>query len=212
MPSCDDCGLVFENMHDVQRHVKKWCPENDSKKRKLDEEEEESPPKKLRPDVSVDSDISDTEEDSSEEGEYFAKIRKKAKNNNDEKWSEKAEKYEANGLSKKEAENKADSKMEEADLMEFLNQYGQTILDIIQLRGGKLHTKVMQSVGKYLRNGYDKLPAVRVSLRKYKHELQEDMYSEDESEDDEESEDGHESDEDESEDGDSEDGEEYYED
>lgn len=27
MPSCDDRGLVFENMHDLQRHVKKWCPE-----------------------------------------------------------------------------------------------------------------------------------------------------------------------------------------
>lgn len=24
MPSCDDCGLVFENMHNLQRHVKRW--------------------------------------------------------------------------------------------------------------------------------------------------------------------------------------------
>lgn len=23
MPSCDDCGLVFDNIHDVQRHIKK---------------------------------------------------------------------------------------------------------------------------------------------------------------------------------------------
>jgi hypothetical protein len=28
MPSYDDCGLVFENVHHLQRHVKKWCPEN----------------------------------------------------------------------------------------------------------------------------------------------------------------------------------------
>ncbi|KAK3106557.1 hypothetical protein FSP39_022526 [Pinctada imbricata] len=28
MHSCDDCGLVFENKHDLQRHVKTWCPEN----------------------------------------------------------------------------------------------------------------------------------------------------------------------------------------
>ena len=27
MTSCDDCGLMFENVHDLQRHVKKWCPE-----------------------------------------------------------------------------------------------------------------------------------------------------------------------------------------
>ncbi|XP_046577215.1 uncharacterized protein LOC124285104 [Haliotis rubra] len=28
MPSCDDCGIVFENNHDLQRHVRTWCPEN----------------------------------------------------------------------------------------------------------------------------------------------------------------------------------------
>ena len=25
--SCDDCGLLFDSAHDVQRHVKRgWCP------------------------------------------------------------------------------------------------------------------------------------------------------------------------------------------
>lgn len=24
MSSCDDCGLLFENIHDLQRHVKRW--------------------------------------------------------------------------------------------------------------------------------------------------------------------------------------------
>lgn len=28
MPSCDDCGILFENMHALQRHIKRWCPEN----------------------------------------------------------------------------------------------------------------------------------------------------------------------------------------
>lgn len=48
MPSCDDCGLVFENMHDLQRHIKTWCPENVSLKRKRDDKEieEDQPPKK----------------------------------------------------------------------------------------------------------------------------------------------------------------------
>ena len=27
--ACDDCGLLFDSAHDVQRHVKRgWCPEN----------------------------------------------------------------------------------------------------------------------------------------------------------------------------------------
>ena len=37
MPSCDDCGLLFETMHDLQRHVKTWCPENTTKRR-IDED------------------------------------------------------------------------------------------------------------------------------------------------------------------------------
>lgn len=51
MPPCDDCGLVFENVHDLQRHVKKWCPENVSPKRKREDEEmeEDQPPKKWIP-------------------------------------------------------------------------------------------------------------------------------------------------------------------
>lgn len=32
MPSCDDCGIIFDTMHDVQRHVKRWCPENGKRK------------------------------------------------------------------------------------------------------------------------------------------------------------------------------------
>ena len=27
--ACDDCGLLFDSVHDVQRHMKNgWCPEN----------------------------------------------------------------------------------------------------------------------------------------------------------------------------------------
>ena len=29
MPSCDDCGLVFDSIHDVLKHVKSWCPEKE---------------------------------------------------------------------------------------------------------------------------------------------------------------------------------------
>lgn len=42
MPSCDDCGLVFENMHDLQRHVKRWFPENGKRKDDVEMEEDRS--------------------------------------------------------------------------------------------------------------------------------------------------------------------------
>lgn len=51
MLSCDDCRFLFENVHDLQRHVKKRCSENVSPKRKREDEEmkEDQPPKKWIP-------------------------------------------------------------------------------------------------------------------------------------------------------------------
>lgn len=46
MSSCDDCGLVFDSTHDLQRHIKRWCPENDKRKRQLSVDYYEEPPKK----------------------------------------------------------------------------------------------------------------------------------------------------------------------
>ena len=37
MISCDDCGILFENLHDLQRHIKTWCPEQNQLKRKQPE-------------------------------------------------------------------------------------------------------------------------------------------------------------------------------
>ncbi|KAL4239956.1 hypothetical protein ACF0H5_000753 [Mactra antiquata] len=40
MPSCDDCDVMFENVHDLQNHVKRWCPEHQPPKRELAEEDD----------------------------------------------------------------------------------------------------------------------------------------------------------------------------
>ena len=31
--SCDDCGILFDDMHDLQRHIRTWCPESSPSKR-----------------------------------------------------------------------------------------------------------------------------------------------------------------------------------
>ena len=48
MISCDDCGILFENVHDLQRLIKTWCPEQNQLKRKQPEalSEEIEPNKK----------------------------------------------------------------------------------------------------------------------------------------------------------------------
>ena len=45
MPSCDDCGLLFENIHNLQKHVKNWCHESSKRKLENDEFLNESPKK-----------------------------------------------------------------------------------------------------------------------------------------------------------------------
>ena len=46
MPACDDCGIVFENIYDLQRHVKKWCPEREEllKRPREDDGDDDEPP------------------------------------------------------------------------------------------------------------------------------------------------------------------------
>lgn len=41
-----DCGLVFDNIHDVQRHIKeKWCPIQQKRQQESDDEEDVHPKK-----------------------------------------------------------------------------------------------------------------------------------------------------------------------
>lgn len=185
LSSCDDCGLVFDSPHDLQRHIKRWCPENENRKRQLSLDDHEEPPKKKHHIFQSDEYEMDNEDDSpteSTEEDYFKRMKRRAKVTNEDTWSEKVKKYRKEGLSKREAEKKANKKMEETDFISFLNLYGKTILDMLDLKGGQIHEKVMNNVEKFLKKGYENLPAVRMALRKYKHLLEEMMYLSDDEE------------------------------
>ena len=41
MPSCGDCGLMFENTSDLARHMNRWCEENNDLKRKREDDEDD---------------------------------------------------------------------------------------------------------------------------------------------------------------------------
>ncbi|KAL4240629.1 hypothetical protein ACF0H5_001420 [Mactra antiquata] len=69
--ACDDCGQLFDTIHDVQRHVKRgWCPEStepSTKKRKYEE-------------------LSDSDDgDSVEDNEAFRQLWKRARESNNQK-------------------------------------------------------------------------------------------------------------------------------
>ena len=53
MSSCDECGLMFENIHDFQRHVKNWCPERQPPAKRLKLAEEAMPEQQLTTDAEL---------------------------------------------------------------------------------------------------------------------------------------------------------------
>jgi hypothetical protein len=93
--------------------------------------------------------------------------------------------------------------MKETNFTTFLNLYGNTILDMLDLKIGIIHDKVMKSIEKFHKRGYENLPAIGMTLRKYKHLLEEMMLETDDEETEEDENDDVESD-DESEDEDDE--------
>lgn len=86
IPSYDDCGVVFENNHDLQTHVKGWCPRQMSLKRTALVEEDGVFTKRSRyddhseemdNDFEYDSTSSDLENDAFEELPELSRKRNK---------------------------------------------------------------------------------------------------------------------------------------
>ncbi|CAC5364844.1 unnamed protein product [Mytilus coruscus] len=122
MNSCDDCGVLFETIHDLQRHIKTWCPENKESKRKLPEDiEENNSAKRARPDNQSDNEY--VLNDKKQENKAFLKIGKLSRDYNEEARESKITKYLKRGLSKTEAKQRANDKLKNEDWIVFMNRY-----------------------------------------------------------------------------------------
>ena len=124
MPSCDECGLMFENVHDLARHMNRWCPENSDLKRKRDDDQDDYiPSKKSRLE----------EQTTIDEGEdiAFTKLAELAREENEDKRESKVDKYAKDGLTEEEAKLKANRKLKDEDLDQFMSRYGTLIQYIL---------------------------------------------------------------------------------
>ena len=113
MISCDDCGILFENLHDLQRHIKTWCPEQNQLKRKQpealsDELEPNKKPKLERPPITMSTSAESSRHD---EDDVFNTFVEMAREGNDEERQSNIEKYMKTGLTEEEAMNKAEDKL-----------------------------------------------------------------------------------------------------
>ena len=165
MPSCDDCGLMFENIPDLARHMNRWCPENNDLKRKRgDDEDDNIPSKKSRLEEQT---IIDEGEDVA-----FTKLAELAREANEDKWESKVDKYVKDELTEEEARLKVNRKLNDEDLEQFMSRYASLIQYILQLKDGRLHLKVMKRVDDLVQDGMDYNKAIKIAIRKYKRMLE----------------------------------------
>lgn len=158
MPSCEDCGIMFENVHDLARHINRWCPENNLKRKHEDDDDEANKIPKLE--IEDNDDVA------------FQKLAKMARDANEEKWKSKVDRYVEKGLDGNEARKTADRKLKDDDMYEFTSRYEQILQYLLQLRNNKLHEKVMEKVDNMLYEGMDYQKAIKIATRKYKHVLE----------------------------------------
>ena len=175
MISCDDCGVVLESLHDLQRHIKTWCPEKNPLKRKQIEAlyEEIEPNKKAKLQQPLTTVATTDKNIQNDEDEVFHTFAEMARENNNEERQSKIEKYMKSGLSEDEATDKAEDKLRFDDWKVYMNKYATLIGYIMKLEGGKIHTNIMETVRMYIKAGYDEITSIRMTLKKYRHQLEE---------------------------------------
>lgn len=154
MPSCDDCGILFENIHDLQRHIKTWCHENVPLKRKRDDEEmeEDQPPQKW---ILFEPEEKEEDDKENQEDDVLNHLMKMAKEDNEKLWDRKYDKYTKKGLSREDARIQTEEKMNSLDQKEFAKKYGQLILYILQLQNGPIQEHNLHTILHYMYHDYE---------------------------------------------------------
>lgn len=179
--ACDDCGQLFDSVHDVQRHVKSgWCPElREQKKRKHEEISD-----------------SDQEDESVKDNQAYTQLWKRAKEANEEKYEKLFNTFIDNGEHSDDAQEMAEERIQSYNERAFFSKYI-TLIDtyILPLRHNGIHQKIMSRIDKLMSKGMNSTSAVKRVLRKYNFAFQDcfdidEENGEEEQTDDEDSEEG----------------------
>ena len=178
--ACDDCGLLFDTSHDVQRHLKQgWCAEKS-----------EPPAKRRKTEESVKPNI--TSEENIEDNEGFLSLWKRVKSDCNGKFDKIYQQYIDDGEEEEDAREMTEDKIKPFEERKFLQIYGMLLENYwLPLLNNDTHTKIIESIRLLIRKGMSPSSAIRRVLYKNKASF-EDLFdttvSDDENTDDEESE------------------------
>ena len=174
MVSCDQCGIMFEDLHDLQRHIQNWCPENPAKRARIEVEKE--PEESVKVTYTTEAELP-----------IFEEIWVSAEKANNKLWRQKLDQYVQQGMLEEDAEAKADERFENADEDGFLKLYETLLRQSLQLKNGLIHNKIVDAIRKYEEEGFALKHAVRKAIRDNKEEIM-DMLNDDDASDDSDSE------------------------
>ena len=174
MVSCDQCGIMFEDLHDLQRHIQNWCPENPAKRARIEVEKE--PEESVKVTYTTEAELP-----------IFEEIWVSAEKANNKLWRQKFDQYVQQGMLEEDAEAKADERFENADEDGFFKLYETLLRQSLQLKNGLIHNKIVDAIRKYEEEGFALKHAVRKAIRDNKEEII-DMLNDDDASDDSDSE------------------------
>jgi hypothetical protein len=153
MLSCDDCGLVFQNIQNLQSHIKKGYIEQSFKRKREGEEDGFLPAFKKRKNVSGEAEAFNCMMDKARKESEDDRMMDKARKESEDDWHKRVDKYIEGGLNEKEPKEKADERMHTIDMKSFYKLYGSFLLSLMQLNSGPIHEKVMSDIDKFIEKG-----------------------------------------------------------
>ncbi|CAG2237956.1 unnamed protein product [Mytilus edulis] len=177
MPSCDDCGVVLDSMHDLQRHIKHWCPENESFKRKRDSKDldNENPSKKSASEwIEYDGGSDDSSEDVNiDDNEGYKTILHAAIDTAKDTWIQIYDKYVKEGMNEEDAIQQSNQKISPLVQRQFFKRYTELLKLIVPLDKSNVHSDIVRQIQDVVENNTDDETQIRRILMKNRHQFNE---------------------------------------
>ena len=149
--SCDECGVLFETLSDLQNHVPNWCYGGSERKRPR-----------------LESQSSEEEEN---DNIAFIKMANEIKEETEERFKAHVQKYQADGFTLKQAKEEAEMVMLPGDRQIMYKKYLTFLKKLFTFHKSELHRSIVRAVKEELDKSFDMTTAIRNVLRKRKMEI-----------------------------------------
>ena len=149
--SCDECGLLFETLSNLQNHVRNWCyGESDRKRPRLE---------------------SQSSEEEENDNIAFMKMANEIKEETEERFKAHVQKCQADGFTLKQAKEEAEMVMLPGDRQMMYKKYLTFLKTLFTFRKSELHRSIVRDIKAEMDKLYDPTKAIRNVLRKRKFEV-----------------------------------------